>query len=643
MNRELVKIVPVPCASPHMENFTLIFDPSKQKVVEDKILPAFKNSQVNLFPYKPGKVSSLEDECCIITFVKDEDLAEIVTASMDKQWTIGFLPHSEMTQAIAGFGISEVLTEAIEDIKQNESPIISDLLLCNDRPVFNTVVIGNTLSVISGSVSNNSIVSRFEKLSGAFKHFGAHTPRAFNIEIPSKQTIKTAALGIVVVLHGKSSLLSRKLLKDNFVTDGMLNCLVLAPRSIMELIRFSISSAFNRSDNQSLPNFIGHLRTKSIIISSSSPMDFSQDNNLMSSKHIELSVCEKKIKILPGRYLKRKEEKASQSEIFKTKHLPTGEAYLKQVASKPLSLIYHASTEEFKDLFKVLRENAKTTNAYLILMALSTMLATFGLFANSSPVIIGAMILAPLMSPIISLSMGVLRQDRMLIVESMKAIGFGLLIGYLAAIFLTWVTPLQNINEEITARIRPTLLDLGIAIVSGVAGAFAHAREEIAKTLAGVAIAVALVPPLAVSGIGLGWFDIEVFGGALLLLLTNLAGIVLSGSLTFLLLGFSPFQLAKKGLLISLVIVGLVSLPLGYGFSTMVRENSIVRSIEGYTVDDIKIKEVSVIRGGTPMLLSVKLVALEPIDEQDMVNIRDAVASKINREVELEITVSIKK
>ena len=124
--------------------------------------------------------------------------------------------------------------------------------------------------------------------------------------------------------------------------------------------------------------------------------------------------------------------------------------------------------------------------------------------------------------------MGLLRQDGQLIRYSLKSIGLGLLLGYLCAILITWMTPLTTVNLQILARVRPNLLDLGIAVGSGIAGAYAHSKKEVAKTLAGVAIAVALVPPLAVSGIGIGWMNWGVFSGALLLLVTNLAGMVLA-------------------------------------------------------------------------------------------------------------------
>ena len=191
------------------------------------------------------------------------------------------------------------------------------------------------------------------------------------------------------------------------------------------------------------------------------------------------------------------------------------------------------------------------------------------------------------------------------------------------------------------ARIRPNLLDLGVAAASGVAGAYAHAKKEVAKTLAGVAIAVALVPPLAVSGIGLGWGDWPIFFGALLLLGTNLAGMVLAGALTFLFLGFSPFHLAKKGLFISMLLVLVISTPLGFGFSRMVKENKLIQELSGRDIEQGKLRNVNVIQI-SPMRISLTVVSDAPLDLIELKAVKDQVEEILGEEVELELTVAIR-
>ena len=275
-------------------------------------------------------------------------------------------------------------------------------------------------------------------------------------------------------------------------------------------------------------------------------------------------------------------------------------------------------------------------------MVLSTILACLGVFADSSPVIIGAMILAPLMAPIISLSMGVLRQDRHLIRGSIITVLSGMTVAYVFAIGLTFITPINNMNAEITSRIKPNIIDLGIAVISGAAGAYAYSKESIAKTLAGVAIAVALVPPLAVSGIGLAWGELNVFFGALLLLLTNLTGMVLAAALTFLFTGYSPFRLARKGLLISSFVVLSISIPLGYGFFKVVKENRIIQSLNSHEIDGAFLHHVR-LEQYDPTTIALDITFYDYPTEEELSQIKHEIEQIVGHDVTLNIGIRLKR
>lgn len=243
--------------------------------------------------------------------------------------------------------------------------------------------------------------------------------------------------------------------------------------------------------------------------------------------------------------------------------------------SQGLPLFQHASTEQYSTLFGSLRQEASISSVFVILLMLATMIATFGLFIGSSSVIIGAMLLAPLMQPIVSMSMGVLRQDETLFKNAMKTLMIGVLIVLSTAMVISYLTPIRELSDEMAARLSPTLLDLFVAIVSGVAAAYVKNNENILPSLAGVAIAVALVPPLAVSGIGIGWADWSIFSHALLLFTTNLIGMVLAGAITFLLLGYAPIRVAKKGIVIWMFIAVLVTIPLYQSFEAMKEKSNV--------------------------------------------------------------------
>lgn len=627
-----------------MKSITLIYDDTREELVNKEVVPLFENNLKIIVAYKDYRKFEFSDEDFLVCYLSDLQLKEFVDDIIENHWKVGFLPHPEMKEARQGFGISSDIEVAVENILQTEDILEVDLLYANGEPVLNKLIIGNTFSLLYGSGIKDGY---FSKVKGRVKNFFSSFKRLklqpYQLECSTDtdkvKKLDTAALGLVVVQHGKSSLLSRRIIEDSNPNDGLLHCLILAPKSYWEIVKFAFYSIFSSKREGSLPSYVSHIKTDRICIESEGAIDFSADGMVASSKKIELEVKPKALGIVPGKLLETDKE-VEKKRIFKVQNLPSGELK-RELLRRNLPLSNHATTDEFKWLFSSLRENSQLTTSYMVLMALSTIIATFGLFGNSSPVIIGAMILAPLMSPIISLAMGVLRQENNLIKDSLITIAYGLAIGYLFAILITWITPLNSANSEIVARIRPNLLDLGIAAASGVAGAYAHAKKEIAKTLAGVAIAVALVPPLAVSGIGLGWGDLSVFLGALLLLGTNLAGMVLAGAMTFLVLGFSPFRLAKKGLFISLIFVVLISAPLGFGFSKMVKENKLIQRLSGREIPQGKLREVQVIQMN-PMRLSMTIVSDSPLDTFELEEVKKELQEILGEEIELELSVAIK-
>jgi len=217
-----------------------------------------------------------------------------------------------------------------------------------------------------------------------------------------------------------------------------------------------------------------------------------------------------------------------------------------------------------------------------------------------------------------------------------KTILIGTLVSLLFAALVTLIIPLRLITGEIGARLSPNLLDLGIAVASGVAAAYAHAKEEIAKTLAGVAIAVALVPPLAVAGIGLGWFDWEVFSGAFLLYLTNLAGIIMFGGLTFLVLGFAPFRRARAGLIYTLIIIVLVCIPLTFSFNRIRQEAQITEMLESSEFGDIRLTDVKVRFGENPSV-SLRLISSSTIEAEQIKQLKSEIERQVGKEIRLEV------
>lgn len=176
------------------------------------------------------------------------------------------------------------------------------------------------------------------------------------------------------------------------------------------------------------------------------------------------------------------------------------------------------------DLRQTVRKEGQLTRGYILMCALAAGIATLGLLQSSTAVVIGAMLVSPLMSPIAAMGFGFASLDGHRIRDAIKVVAIGAGIGILTGMLLTWLSPIRNATPEILARTEPNLLDLAVALFSGIAGGYSTVIGK-GGTAIGVAIATALMPPLTVIGYGIGVFQPMFAMGALLLFLTNLAAI----------------------------------------------------------------------------------------------------------------------
>jgi uncharacterized hydrophobic protein (TIGR00271 family) len=238
-------------------------------------------------------------------------------------------------------------------------------------------------------------------------------------------------------------------------------------------------------------------------------------------------------------------------------------------------------------LRRELLRGARPGTNYLVMVILSCIIAGLGLLLGSPAVVIGAMLIAPLMSPIMAFAMGLVLGDLRMIRLSVEAILKGIAVALLIAAFAGLISPLKGVTDEMYARSRPTLLDLAVALASGLAGAYALARKDVSTALPGVAVAASLMPPLATVGLSLAMGQPQVAGGALLLFVANIAAISLAGGVVFLLLGVRPQTWApgsrrhlRQRLIASAVMLVAVAVPLGFIFGDIVRDASRERKAE---------------------------------------------------------------
>lgn len=311
-----------------------------------------------------------------------------------------------------------------------------------------------------------------------------------------------------------------------------------------------------------------------------------------------------------------------------------------------------------------IRRSARPNIDFYMLISLSAMIAGLGLIVNSPAVVIGAMLVAPLMSPIVGTGMAIVLGDARFLRLSLGAVFRGaalaIIVGMIAGLLYL---NRPDLNSELMARTQPTLIDLAIALFSGFAGGYALCRSDAAGALPGVAIAAALVPPLATIGITFvnGFFSESL--GALLLFTTNFVAISSATAIMFLILGFRPTisqktrrNLQARSVRVAFVLLGMIAVLL-FVFTYQLaqetaRENRIIEVVENQLelVANAELDDPPEIAfetdesGATVLMLEVTARSEQPIFYQKVVDLQDGIGTTLQSEgildkVELTLTV----
>jgi uncharacterized hydrophobic protein (TIGR00271 family) len=289
-----------------------------------------------------------------------------------------------------------------------------------------------------------------------------------------------------------------------------------------------------------------------------------------------------------------------------------------------------------------LAEESGLSPRYIFMTCMSGGIAILGLLLSSPAVVIGAMLLSPLMGPILGAGFALAEGKFTWLRLCAKAILVGTLVAIAFTALIVSVSPLQTVTEEIAARTRPNLFDLMIALFSSLAGSYAMIRGR-EGTIVGVAIATALMPPLAVVGFGLATWNMTVFGGALMLFITNLLTIALTATVMARLYGFRSANVSRHGLLQNfgiLTIFVLLAIPLGLSLRQIAREANgqriISRTIEDHFDVRARIDQLSIDWDAEP--ISVDASVLTPRFQPEA---NQRVTSVLERDLGIPVAVHI--
>lgn len=269
-----------------------------------------------------------------------------------------------------------------------------------------------------------------------------------------------------------------------------------------------------------------------------------------------------------------------------------------------------------------LMQESQLSQNYLILTIGSCLLATFGLLIDSTSIIIGAMIIAPLMQPLRGFSFATLEGDWQLLQRSSVSIIIGTLLTVICSGLVGIIIGVPELGPEILSRTQPTLIDLLIAIIAGGVSGYAKIRPEVGDALPGTAIAVALVPPICVVGLALSQAEWEIASGAGLLYMTNLIGINLACIIVYVLGGYTKTNELARTLswTISIILIVMLVIPLGVSFWQLISKAKIHDSVEKILVTrslvnrrDVKVMKLDVNWQKKHPVVIVKVRATDPI------------------------------
>lgn len=303
-----------------------------------------------------------------------------------------------------------------------------------------------------------------------------------------------------------------------------------------------------------------------------------------------------------------------------------------------------------EELEEQVRTAARLDVNYLLLAALSAIVATMGLLGNSTAVVIGAMIIAPFLGPVIATSYGILTADLALLRRGVQGEIAGIGTAIAIAFVTAWFIPPLGATEEIVQRAHPSVLDLVVAFCSGVAGTLSM-TAGLSAIAVGVMIAVSLVPPAAVIGIGIASADWLLVRGASLLLISNIFAIHLAATLTFVIKKVRVAEWRRQraakvtlrwGVVTSVAIILMLSIPLiQTTWRSIQRRGSerVVRQVLTKHPELGELRRVSVIVTSGRPRFAVEVYAPEPPHLDVIQRVKDELGKRLGKATDLTLTV----
>jgi uncharacterized hydrophobic protein (TIGR00271 family) len=295
------------------------------------------------------------------------------------------------------------------------------------------------------------------------------------------------------------------------------------------------------------------------------------------------------------------------------------------------------------ELVEHIQSNSQWNFDFVLLIALSALIASLGLLDNSAAVIIGAMLVAPLMTPLLGLGLAIAQGNSRLTGMALKTAFLGFVTVFILAFAVGMMaSDFYEATEEMNSRNWPQILDLVVAYVSGLAAAYASGRPRLLAALPGVAIAAALVPPVATSGLALSIGDYDVVFGALLLFGVNVLAIILASAITLRSMGIirlgKDLNLARILGKALIVISIAITLYLAVSPPHLAPDKELVEAVESALPPEYRLRDITIRRDFKGVKLQVDLGGTKLPDDSLQQALRDIAHDYLNQDAHLRLT-----
>ena len=323
--------------------------------------------------------------------------------------------------------------------------------------------------------------------------------------------------------------------------------------------------------------------------------------------------------------------------------------FIRRVMAQLTQRVTRLTPKERSELLGHLKVGLQARADFYFMVALAAAIAITGLIMNDGSVVLGAMLVSPLMSPIVGIACGIALGNIDLIRRSSASTFKGMALVLGMGVVMTFILPSVEPTDQILSRTHPGIYDLLAALAAGAAGAYSLGRKTVAGALPGVAMSLSLEPPLAVAGYGLSTSQFWITGGAFLLFLTNLVAIVFSGVGVYLLLGMRPprkegIYVVGKAIASVVAVVLILVIPLGFGTYGALKRGTLKYQVESqfrsealrehFELLNLKISEQE-----DGYLILPTVLASEEVTPQQIEIFRKVIEKKIGSPIQIEATI----